>query len=185
MTANKYILLSALFFASCAPVTKVDGNYNLVSFDGKRTISIDTKQKVFRFGPTQPVTSESKDKFGGSLKNCSGNGINCVALESIVLAVPCTAKLAAKWNAEGAEFSVVGHYWNGQRTIDLIQATKADDMYVSFSYSYERGVESVSLRESDQEAWIATTYFADGQHGLLQCEKPDPIAFLTSQMKAR
>ena len=84
-----------------------------------------------------------------------------------ILAVPRSSSNLDTWSAGGGDFSVVGRAGSYASPVWLVKVSVKNDAYMHFSYSAQRGVESISLQREGVNADMAKTFFLVGDRGLL------------------
>ena len=133
-----------------------DREYRFVSHDGRREINITPTR--FSFANTGDTEGATKDGIGGGAADCSNKNFRCIALQSLVLAVPRASPPPRQWSAGGSTFRVVAELDRKSGKAWLVAAEQKGDTYAHFSFS-ERGIETLSLQDEGLPREVAVTYF--------------------------
>jgi hypothetical protein len=155
-------LLSMLAVAS-AEAKVAPHSFVYLRQDGGQAITISMADRTFAF--TDP--SLGKSDLGGLIKDCGRLTIRCLNLGGYLLSAPNNLAATSVWTAGGGEFSVVGQIALEHQPSWLIEVRVKGDAYMHFSYSPDRGVESISLQAEDVRHDLAKTFFLTACPGLL------------------
>lgn len=154
--------------AACAEPARTDSTTKIryIRQDGQQVFRIDLANDSIRF---TDANNEGGD-LGGLVRNCGNDTVECLNLAGYLVAVPKAQPSSDTWFAGGAEFSVVGRADRAASPVWLVKVTVQGDPYMYFSYSAQRGVESISLQSEGVGPDLAKTYLLAGERGLLAKE---------------
>jgi hypothetical protein len=154
-------LLAASVISGCASAEPSSVNY--IRQDGQQIIRVDRAESSIKF----TGIGSAKSDFGGVIKECNVADIRCLNLSGYFLSAPQSGSVLNAWSAGGADFAVVGRADRGTEAVWLIQVSVKGDKYMFYTFSKERGVESISLQQEGVTPDLAKTYFLVGEQGLL------------------
>jgi hypothetical protein len=143
-------------------VNQVDGIQYLRQ-DGAQIIRADPSSEKFSFLDV----GQTRSDFGGIIDDCSTNGVRCLNLSGYQFSFPRSKTVPNEWFVGQTKFSILGRLDRSRVPVWLIQVSVKSDAYMFFSYSRERGVESISLQKEGAARDVAKTYLLTGEQGLL------------------
>ena len=105
--------------------------------------------------------------LGGEYSDCSTDRFLCVSLAGQKVAVPATDDLPPEWDFDSVHFRTLQTLTGGNHKVWLVSVTEKGDTYLHFSYSRERGIETLANQIDEQPQYLAVTYFLMNRQGLL------------------
>ena len=136
-----------------------------VSHTGDRFIVFDPVEGHVSYQGTANVKAGGDQ--GGQYANCSTNRFLFASITGHAIAVPSTGDLPSNWDFGPAHFHVLQILAGGDHKVWLVSVTEKGDNYLHFSYSRERGVETLSNQMDEEPKYLAVTFFLMGGQGLL------------------
>ena len=136
-----------------------------VDHTGNRFIVFDPVARHVSYQGT-PDVNDAGD-LGGEYGDCSTDRFLCVSLAGQKLAVPIVGDLPSDWDFGTAHFRTLHTLTGGDHKVWLVSVTEKGDTYLHFSYSRERGIETLSNQIDEQPRYLAVTYFLINRQGLL------------------
>lgn len=135
-----------------------------VDHTGNRFIVFDPATRHMSYQGTADV-NESGD-LGGGYSDCSTDRFLCVSFGWKV-AVPIADDLPPEWDFGSVHFRTLQTLTGGDHKVWLVSVTEKADTLLHFSYSRERGIETLSNQIEEQPQYLAVTYFLLNRQGLL------------------
>ena len=136
-----------------------------VDHTGNGFVVFDTAAGHMSYQGTVNVNDASD--LGGEYSDCSTDNFLCVSFAGQKIAVPIANDLPSEWDFGSAHFCTLQTLTGGDHKVWLVSVTEKGDTYLHFSYSRERGIETLSNQIDGQPKYLAVTYFLMNQRGLL------------------
>lgn len=136
-----------------------------VSHTGDRFIVFDPVAQHVSYQGTANI--KERGDQGGQYTDCSTKRFLCASITGHAIAVPSMGDLPPNWDLGPAHFHVLQILTGGDHKVWLISVTEKGDTYLHFSYSRERGVETLSNQMNEEPKYLAVTHFLVGRNGLL------------------
>ncbi len=154
-----FLLVCTLFLMSSHTSYAKDYKFFGVNGDQGLLISLDSGRFYFT---DSDLTAGNNEEFGAGITNCTSATMKCIALTTVVIAVPNAIILPPSWAAFGSNLRVVSKLSRGSEVISVVESTDGERT-TYFTYSSKYGVETISL---NYIAGQSKTYIAYDKYGL-------------------